>query len=434
MKRFGLTLLIMLVLGLPLVVAAQDMTGGAIEDVASSVVLIETLSGRRGIGSGSGTIISPEGYIYTNRHVIEDGDDFAIYMLDDIRELPVLSYYASLVYVSDDFDIDFAILQIDRDRRQRAVNAASEALPYLPPASTEATIGDTIRIYGYPGIGDGYMVVTTGEVVTVQNGSVNGQRLPVWYWTDAEISGGNSGGLAVNEAGEWVGMPTGVVSEERTAGRLGGVLPLTAAEGLMLEDGFSLGDSAPVQPNSFADNTDDSGSFTLVNESNLTICQVYISPTTANSWGEDRLGGSGIIRSGDSFDFDFAPGSYDVLMLDCAGETLQDIRSLEFAEQTVGRFDGASLELAVGDLTGPVALTVQNASTESICYVFISPSTAGNWGEDQLGSREIIGAGDERTWELEAANYDVLLQDCSGATLDDLRGIQLNGSETVVYR
>jgi hypothetical protein len=434
MKRFSLTLLVLLVLGLPLVVAAQDVKGGAIEDVASSVVLIETLSGRRAMGTGSGTIISPEGYIYTNRHVIEDGDNFAIYMLDDIREQPVLRYYASLVYTSDDYDIDFAILQIDRNRQGRTINAVSERLPYVSPAGTEATIGETIRIYGYPGIGDGYMVVTTGEVVTVQNGSVNGQRLPVWYWTDAEISGGNSGGLAVNADGEWIGLPTWVVSEERTAGRLGGILPLTAAEGKMAADGFSLGDSAPAKPDSFAGGSSGAGSFTLVNASGLAICQVYISPTTATNWGEGRLGGSGIIRAGDSFDFAFDPGLYDVLLQDCAGETLQDVRSVEFDGQTVGTFDGASLQLAVGSDGGPAALTVQNASGGSICYVFISPTTASDWGADQLGAREIIAAGDDRTWELEADSYDVLLQDCGGETLDDLRGIDVFGRETVVFR
>jgi S1-C subfamily serine protease len=92
MNRLSLFSLILVSLTLPItaIVQAQNVTGLSIEEVAASVVLIETIEGRDGIATGSGTIISPDGIIYTNCHVIEYGNDFAIYMLDDIREQPVL--------------------------------------------------------------------------------------------------------------------------------------------------------------------------------------------------------------------------------------------------------------------------------------------------------------------------------------------------------
>ncbi|MBL8131078.1 MAG: hypothetical protein JNL42_04410, partial [Anaerolineae bacterium] len=77
---------------------------------------------------------------------------------------------------------------------------------------------------------DGYMVLTGGAITTIQNGNLNGERIPLWYQTDAQISPGNSGGLAVNSEGRMVGIPTAVRSEERTLGRLGGILTATAIQ------------------------------------------------------------------------------------------------------------------------------------------------------------------------------------------------------------
>lgn len=432
-KRIGLLAVFALTLLVPLTVGAQEMTGASIEDIASSVVLIESIDGRRALSSGSGTIISPDGYIYTNRHVIEDGDDFAIYMLDDIRERPVLRYYASLQYQSRNIDIDFAILKIDRDERGREINARNEALPYLIPASKEVNVGDRIRIFGYPGIGDGYMVVTTGEVVTVQNGSVDGNRLPVWYWTDAEISGGNSGGLAVNEAGEVIGLPTWVISEERTAGRLGGVLPLGAVEMMLAADNYAIdAPGAPSAPDA-PDRVAQGNVLTLVNDSDAPICFVYISPTNARDWGDDQLGDREIVAQGDSYDFSFEVGAYDVLLLDCNGDTLQDERGVTLDNSVVATFDGTGLLFAAPTAPSTPTLTIVNMSDETICYVYISPSSASNWGDDQLDDSEVLEAGSKRAWQVEPEAYDVMLQDCNRDVLEDVRGVTISGAEVIEY-
>jgi serine protease Do len=75
-------------------------------------------------------------------------------------------------------------------------------------------------------VGDNFLVFTNGTITTIQNGDLGGQRLPVWNQTDAEISPGNSGGLAVNNQGFMVGIPTAVQSEQRTGGRLAYLIPL----------------------------------------------------------------------------------------------------------------------------------------------------------------------------------------------------------------
>ena len=98
----------------------------------------------------------------------------------------------------------------------------------MNPPPHPATRGDRVYIFGYPSIGDGYLVLTDGTITTIQNGDVGSERMAVWYQTSAEISPGNSGGLAVNGSGQLLGIPTAVRTEEETGGRLGGILPFEA--------------------------------------------------------------------------------------------------------------------------------------------------------------------------------------------------------------
>lgn len=296
-------------------VAAQDVTGMSIESIAHSVVLIRTLRDDLALSTGSGVLTTPTGQIYTNRHVIAGGSDFAIYLLADVGEMPELRYYASPVFVSDVDSIDFAVLQIDRDAQGQALDPRFEELPYIQPMTMRSThLGDALRVFGYPAIGEGYLVATPGDVVMVQNGTIDDQRLPMWYWTDAEITGGTSGGLAVNTAGEMIGIPTRVIAEERTAGRLGGVLSLVAIESVLENADVAL---LPL-----------ASSLTVQNTSPTIICGVFISPITATDWGENLLV-SEVLNNGEQSTWRRPPGVYDVLLQDCDGETLRDIRGVQ---------------------------------------------------------------------------------------------------------
>jgi S1-C subfamily serine protease len=200
-----------------------------ISEIARTVVLIANLHGTKIYATGTGTITTPDGLIVTNAHVVEGADDLAIAVLDDINDPPEYRYLASVVSIDE--DIDVALVKIRSDLDGRTVDAARLGLPYLPSTlkSTDIFRGDPVYIFGYPGIGDDYLVVTTGSIVSVENGNVDGQRLPVWYRTDAEIAPGNSGGLAVNGNGEFLGIPTFVQTEEETGGRLGGIRPTEVA-------------------------------------------------------------------------------------------------------------------------------------------------------------------------------------------------------------
>ena len=206
--------------------AQTDLGSDDIDRIARAVVRVVALQGGEEISSGSGTLVDRGGLIFTNRHVVEEAEDYVVEILEDPNEPPVPRYRARLLGYS--MDVDFAQLQIDRDERGRPVAADGINLPFLSSVTTDAQRGDRVFVFGYPGIGDGYLALTQGTVSTIRNGTVNSRRLRVWYQTDAQIAPGNSGGLAVNTRGEMVGIPTTVRTERLTGGRLGGILAMSA--------------------------------------------------------------------------------------------------------------------------------------------------------------------------------------------------------------
>lgn len=404
-----------------------------LEEIAESVVMVVSLNRGQSAGVGSGTIMTADGLIYTNRHVIEVGSDYAIYMLDDVGDPPELRYFASLVGISD--TIDFAILQIDRDADGRNINTDTLNLNTVPIADEPIGIGDEIRVFGFPGLSEGLLTVTSGEVVTVQNGSIYGERLPVWYWTDAEISSGNSGGLTVNAEGEFIGIPTWVRAEGRTASRLGGVLPY----GTIL---IELGTSDQPIPRESTDVVGIDVELTVENLDDLPICYVNISETTADNWGEDRLDNDEIIEVGEIRSFTLPADYYDVQLSDCDGVVLNDVRNIDLTEDVViSHFDefDSSLSRPVQDdspiLSGSeqVTVTIENRNATTICYVYISPSNAMEWGEDQLGDQEVIELGQTATFTIEPSIYDILLQDCDRELIDDAYELDLT-EDTALYQ
>lgn len=313
---FLLTLLVLIPLN---IASAQDndnvLSAQEIETIAAAVVRIETP-----MATGSGTIISADGLIFTNRHVIEDGGrDFEIYMQEAVGELPVLQYHASLIAVFN--ELDFAVLQIDRDANGRALDTATLSLPHIERFAERVSLADPVVIFGYPSIGDGYLVVTRGSVTSIENATIVGQRIPLWYRTDAQISPGNSGGLAVNLNGEFVGIPTEVRKEDDTLGRLGGLLAYPSIRTLIENNEGS-------EPSSQTETSDSAQVMVTNNATREVICGVYISPSTSSTWGNNLL--EDVLRPGQNETWNITAGIYDVLLQNCDDQDILDLR-----EQTI---------------------------------------------------------------------------------------------------
>lgn len=192
-----------------------------------------TVQIRSRTGSGSGTIIDNKlGLILTNAHVaapaavgqnlsqltpydpaVHNPTELEVWVSDGGDDPAAPAYLAKVAAV--DGYLDLAVLKIDKEYGSGA--------PIDPKALsdlTEVPIGDsdtlasggTIKVYGYPGISDSEAPsISTGIIASPVNDPRLG-RNAAWN-TEATIAHGNSGGLAANEAGELVGVPTWVVSD-----------------------------------------------------------------------------------------------------------------------------------------------------------------------------------------------------------------------------
>jgi serine protease Do len=147
---------------------------------------------------GSGVVISQNGYILTNNHVIENAKEISV-ALNDGR-----SFTAKLV--GTDAQTDVALLKIDAD-----------TLPALTLADSDAVeIGDVVLAIGNPfGIGQ---TVTEG-IVSAKDRMTEGDKDEDFIQTDAAINPGNSGGALVDTQGRLVGINTSILS--RTGGNQG---------------------------------------------------------------------------------------------------------------------------------------------------------------------------------------------------------------------
>ncbi len=171
---------------------------------------VEVLSAN---GGGSGTCVSPTGYVLTNRHVLEENGEVAsddIYISFSGRfDAPPLQVFVARLIAEDEL-LDLALVRIDRDVFDRPLPEGL-ALPWMrigDPASLR--LGEPMHVIGFPGVG-GFESRTS---ISVARGIVSGFVTDAdgdlaWIKTDARINMGNSGGAAL--AGEdllFVGVPS----------------------------------------------------------------------------------------------------------------------------------------------------------------------------------------------------------------------------------
>jgi hypothetical protein len=143
----------------------------------------------------------------------------------------------------------------------------------------------------------------------------------------------------------------------------------------------------------------------LVNNSEQSVCYVYISPSTSTTWGDDWLGAN-TIPAGSSWEFQVQPGTYDFQAQDCSGNTLDEQYGIEVTSS------GLTWTLS-DEEAGPSPGTVRlmNFSSFPICYVYISPSTLESWGADWLGA-DILADGYYVDFSVGAGTYDLKAEDC----------------------
>ena len=155
---------------------------------------------------GSGVIVSHNGLVVTNNHVIQGADDIKI-ALPDGREFPCE------VLLKDE-NIDLAVLKIK----------AKEEFPVLAIGNSDAVeVGDLVLAIGNPfGVGQ---TVTSGIVSALARNQVSSGDVGFFIQTDASINPGNSGGALMNMKGELIGINTAIFSRGGGSNGIGFAIP-----------------------------------------------------------------------------------------------------------------------------------------------------------------------------------------------------------------
>lgn len=151
-------------------------------------------------GLGSGVIVSPEGFILTNNHVIEAADEIEV-ALNDGRKFPAK-------VIGRDPESDLAVLRIETE----------SPLPSITLSRGDMlNVGDVVLAIGNPfGVGQ---TVTMGIISALGRSHLGINTFENYIQTDAAINPGNSGGALVDSSGNLVGINTAIYS--RTGGSLG---------------------------------------------------------------------------------------------------------------------------------------------------------------------------------------------------------------------
>jgi Do/DeqQ family serine protease len=166
------------------------------------------------VGSGSGVILTTDGYIVTNNHVIEKANEIQVTLYDK-RTFP-----ASLV--GTDPATDIAVLKINTD-----------SLPYIPFGNSDSLrLGEWVLAIGNPYVFNSTITAGIVSAKGRQMMSPDGRsyKIESFIQTDAAVNPGNSGGALVNTRGEMVGINTAIASPTGTFAGYAFAVPTTIVQ------------------------------------------------------------------------------------------------------------------------------------------------------------------------------------------------------------
>ena len=164
---------------------------------------------------GSGVIISPQGYILTNHHVIKAADEILVALKDGRTSIATV--------VGTDPDTDLAVLKIKLDN-----------LPAITLSKiNEIEVGDVVLAIGNPfAVGQ---TVTSGIISATGRNMLGINTFENFIQTDAAINPGNSGGALINSYGELIGINTAIYSKSGGSQGIGFAIPLSLATNVLTQ-------------------------------------------------------------------------------------------------------------------------------------------------------------------------------------------------------
>jgi len=259
------------------------------------------------VGLGSGVIVSPNGYILTNNHVVEGADDIEV-VLNDTRR-------AKAKVIGTDPETDLAILKIELDKLPVIVLGSSDTLQ----------VGDAVLAIGNPfGVGQ---TVTSGIVSALGRNQLGINTFENFIQTDAAINPGNSGGALVDTQGRLLGINTAIYSRSGGSMGIGFAIPVSTGKQVLesiVKDGQVTRGWIGVEPQD-------------------------LSPEVAEAFGIKpeavKVGGvilTGVLQNGPAAQAGILPGD---VITDVAGKPVRTVTELLSA--VAGLKPGASAPLGV---------------------------------------------------------------------------------------
>ena len=168
---------------------------------------------RRSSSLGSGVIVSDQGYVLTNHHVVEAADEIEVALADARR--------AKARLVGSDPDTDLAVLKLDMKNLPAVTFAQSE----------QARVGDIVLAIGNPyGVGQ---TVTQGIISALGRSHLGINTFENFIQTDASINPGNSGGALVDINGNLLGINTAIITRSGGSQGIGLAIPSSLAKQVM---------------------------------------------------------------------------------------------------------------------------------------------------------------------------------------------------------
>ncbi|WP_193316958.1 Do family serine endopeptidase [Janthinobacterium sp. FT14W] len=235
---------------------------------------------------GSGVIVSHEGYVLTNNHVVEGADEIEV-VLTDGRKAPAK-------VVGLDPETDLAVIKINLDKLPVIVLGQSEL----------ARVGDVVLAIGNPfGVGQ---TVTMGIISALGRNNLHINSFENFIQTDAAINFGNSGGALVDTRGNLIGINTAIYSQSGGSVGIGFAIPVSTAKTVMeaiIKDGHVVRGWIGVEMQD-------------------------ITPELAQSFGLQRSSGAiiaGVVRNGPADKAGIVPGD---ILLTVEGKPVDDTTAM----------------------------------------------------------------------------------------------------------